>query len=50
MKKFTSTVMALAGAVAVLWLAYTVFHYGAVNMRRVEDQSYAYRLHWADRR
>lgn len=50
MKKFISIVMTLIGAVAVLWISYTILHYGTVNMRRVEAQAYEYRLHWADRR
>lgn len=44
MKKFTSIAMALAGAVAVLWISYTILHYGTVNMRRIDVQAYAWKL------
>lgn len=44
MKKLISITMALIGAVTMLWASYTIFHYGAVNMRRVEAQAYAWKL------
>ena len=43
MKKF-SNFLAILGAVSLLWMAYTVVHYGAVNMRRIDTQAYAWKL------
>lgn len=50
MKKFMSRVAILIGVAALVWAVYTVLHFGAVNMRRVEEANYQYRLHWADRK
>lgn len=44
MKKFISVIMAIVGAVAVLWFSYTILHYGTVNMRRIDAQAYAWKL------
>lgn len=41
MKKFTSF-LALIGAIALLWTAAKVVHYGSVNMNRA-NESY---IHW----
>lgn len=43
MKKFMS-IMAVLGAIALLWTAAKVVHYGATNMRRVDAQAYAWKL------
>lgn len=43
MKKFTSF-LAILGAIMLLWMVGKVANYGAVNMRRVETQAYAWKL------
>lgn len=43
MKKFT-TIMAVLGAIALLWTVGKVVNYGATNMRRVDAQAYAWKL------
>lgn len=43
MKKF-SNFLAILGAIALLWMVYKVVDYGAVNMRRIDAQAYAWRL------
>lgn len=42
-KKFT-TIMAVLGAIALLWMVVKVINYGATNMRRVDTQAYAWKL------
>lgn len=43
MKKFTSF-LALLGAISLLWMAGKIINYGATNMRRVDNQAYAWKL------
>lgn len=49
MKKFASIAMALAGAVAIAWIIFSIIRFGAANMRRVEMESISWRMSWADR-
>lgn len=43
MKKFTN-IMAIIGAIMLLWMVGKVAHYGAVNMHRIDAQAYAWKL------
>lgn len=49
MKKI-STVAALLGAAAIVWLACKVVNFGGTNMRRAAESNYQWRISWADRR
>jgi hypothetical protein len=42
-KKFTSY-LAIVGAISLLWMVSKVVHYGSVNMNRVDNQAYAWKL------
>lgn len=43
MKKFT-TIVAVLGAIMLLWTVSKVVNYGTTNMRRVDAQAYAWKL------
>lgn len=43
MKKFTS-LLAILGAISLLWMVGKIIDYGATNMRRVDAQAYAWKL------
>lgn len=50
MKKFMSITLVIIGIASAMWVVFTVYNFGAANMRRVDRAAYEYHLNWADRR
>lgn len=42
MKKFFGNMMAIMGAIAVIWLVFTILRFGAVNMSRAAYETAHY--------